>query len=65
MQLVWRRYFARGSGELPPDMLKAVLCHEYKWSEEQFDNSSWPFVQACRTYLNALSEDAKRQMKKQ
>ena len=64
MELLWRRYFARGKGELPPEMLAAVICREYGWTYYEFMEQPWTFIQAVRTYLTAEAEVMRQANKK-
>lgn len=41
-------------------IIKAQLCYEFKWSEEQFNNTSLDFIFKCIIYL----EEVQRAMEK-
>lgn len=65
MELLWRRYFARGHAELPLEMIYAWLACEgvQVGTWEEFNDQPWFVVQAIRTYKAAQAEDEKRRSK--
>lgn len=45
------------------ELIKVYLCYEFKWSEKQFNESSFDFIVKCIIYLDEKRRKEKKEKK--